>query len=368
MPVNIVDVRAQMPNYENYKDWNRNAAILGIAIHHSATADRTSGAPAGDAFSFFNYHVNGRGWDHGGYNYVITGDGTIQYALDDKISAYHAGFKDPENSEGLEHGQYWNNHYLAICLSGWFSNNRTYRDDDGDDIHLIPDNFTRPRQAQLDSLLALIHHLQQKHNIPTQNVQAHRELRGNTTQCPGLNVDPAQIRRQLSQTEPPSNLITTPLPGEHVVLVPETGQYFSATLTYVWKYRPDVSFALKTAAGRWRYITAVGPIDDDLLAEYKLRGALIVDHVPGPPTNVQKTLDGLVDRSLRFQPTQSTPPPANGQSTQYTVQSGDTLSKISLNFYGQSSLWTIIYNANRNILSDPGDLRLGQTLQIPPKP
>ena len=136
MPPNVVDVRDQMPNYETYKNWQRSGDILGIAIHHSGTADRQTGQPTGDAFNYFDYHVNGRGWVHGGYNYVITGEGVIQYALDEKIAAYHAGFKDVDNSEGLEFGQYWNNHYLAICVAGWFSDNRTYRDDEG--VHPHP--------------------------------------------------------------------------------------------------------------------------------------------------------------------------------------------------------------------------------------
>jgi nucleoid-associated protein YgaU len=48
---------------------------------------------------------------------------------------------------------------------------------------------------------------------------------------------------------------------------------------------------------------------------------------------------------------------------QYTVQSGDTLVKIAEQFYGNSSLWTLIRNANPGI--DPNNLQVGQQLQIP---
>ena len=65
MSLVLNDVRAEMPNYETYKDWQRNGQVLGIAVHHSATADRNTGAPIGNAASFFNYHVNTRGWAHG---------------------------------------------------------------------------------------------------------------------------------------------------------------------------------------------------------------------------------------------------------------------------------------------------------------
>ena len=287
------------------KDGQREGAILGIAIHHSATVDRRTGSPTGDAFSYFDYHVNGRGWAHGGYNYVITGDGIIQYALDEKIAAYHAGFKDADNSEGLEFGQYWNNHYIAICMAGWFSDGRTYRDDQG--THAIPNNDTRPRQAQADSLLALIQHLKDKYNVAVENVRAHRELTGNATQCPGLNLDPAQIRQILREDTPPVPIQPTPNPGEHGLLIPDTGDYLNVSMTYIWKFQPDVSFAPQTAAGRWPYITAVGPIGDDLLAEYRQRGAIIVDHIAGEPADVGLQLDDLVFENQRFLPAEAPP-------------------------------------------------------------
>ncbi|RMF01815.1 MAG: N-acetylmuramoyl-L-alanine amidase, partial [Chloroflexi bacterium] len=168
MAPTIKDVRAIMPNYAAYKNWHRNGKILGIAVHHSATANRLTGAPIGDAATFFNYHVNTRGWTHGGYNYVITAGGQIEYALDDKISAYHAGFKDPDNSERLEYGQYWNNHYLAICLAGWFTDNRTYQDESGR-ARRIPNNHTRPGPAQMSALIELIQYLRKKYDIPVEN-------------------------------------------------------------------------------------------------------------------------------------------------------------------------------------------------------
>jgi hypothetical protein len=353
-----------MPNYENYKDWERPGEILGIAIHHSATADRTTGIPVGDAFSFFDYHVNGRGWAHGGYNYVITGNGTIQYALDEKIAAYHAGFKDPTDSLGLEQGQYWNNHYLALCLSGWFSDNRTYNTENG--IQTIPNNHTRPNQTQIDALMALIQHLMEKYNIPVENIRAHRELAGNSTQCPGLNMDPAQIRRRLREAQPAPLLLPDPGPGEHVILIPDTGDYLTAALGYIWKFQPDASFAPHTAAGRWEYITAVGEISPDLLAEYRQQGAKLVQHIAGDADTVQQQLDDLVRQNQRFLPLSTEP--ETEDFTLYTVQPGDSLSKIAQYFYGEAHLWTVIFEANQDVLSDPGLLQIGQTLKIPLKP
>ncbi len=49
-------------------------------------------------------------------------------------------------------------------------------------------------------------------------------------------------------------------------------------------------------------------------------------------------------------------------STTYTVQSGDTLSKIGSN-YGVS--WTAIFEANRDQLDNPDKIFPGQELKIP---
>ena len=49
----------------------------------------------------------------------------------------------------------------------------------------------------------------------------------------------------------------------------------------------------------------------------------------------------------------------------YTVKAGDTLSKISRQFYGDANQYTKIFNANRNILRDPNTISPGQDLVIP---
>lgn len=58
------------------------------------------------------------------------------------------------------------------------------------------------------------------------------------------------------------------------------------------------------------------------------------------------------------------PPRTNGGRT-YTVQPGDTLGKISIKFYGTSRRYMDIYNANRDVLSSPSNVAVGQRLVIP---
>jgi nucleoid-associated protein YgaU len=49
----------------------------------------------------------------------------------------------------------------------------------------------------------------------------------------------------------------------------------------------------------------------------------------------------------------------------YTVQPGDSLSKISKQFYGDANKYMKIFEANKDKLSDPDKVRAGQELVIP---
>jgi len=49
----------------------------------------------------------------------------------------------------------------------------------------------------------------------------------------------------------------------------------------------------------------------------------------------------------------------------YTVKSGDTLAKISKNYYGKRGQWKKIFVANRHLLDSVRDLKVGQNLIIP---
>jgi hypothetical protein len=49
----------------------------------------------------------------------------------------------------------------------------------------------------------------------------------------------------------------------------------------------------------------------------------------------------------------------------YTVKSGDTLSKISKQFYGDANEYMRIFYANRDKLNDPDQIQVGQEFTIP---
>jgi nucleoid-associated protein YgaU len=49
----------------------------------------------------------------------------------------------------------------------------------------------------------------------------------------------------------------------------------------------------------------------------------------------------------------------------YTVQPGDSLAAISYRFYGDTMQYTVIYDANRDKITTPDKIRVGQQLTIP---
>ena len=91
---------------------------------------------------------------------------------------------------------------------------------------------------------------------------------------------------------------------------------------------------------------------------------------------------GDLNAQITIKPQQASAPPAaaapapqatpvSGGQTQaqtYTVTKGDTLSKISKQFYGNPNEYMRIFEANRDQLKDPDKIQIGQVLKIPPKP
>jgi nucleoid-associated protein YgaU len=66
------------------------------------------------------------------------------------------------------------------------------------------------------------------------------------------------------------------------------------------------------------------------------------------------------------QPKGGTGSGGTGAFTQYhEVQKGDTLGKIAKQYYGDASLYTTIFEANKDLLKDPNKIFPGQKLRIP---
>ena len=84
----------------------------------------------------------------------------------------------------------------------------------------------------------------------------------------------------------------------------------------------------------WNQIKAINPACDDISADIS------------------------IDASL------PQPSGAAGRQT-YTVKAGDTLSKIAKQFYGNASDYMRIFDANKDRLTDPNKVNVGQELVIP---
>ena len=82
--------------------------------------------------------------------------------------------------------------------------------------------------------------------------------------------------------------------------------------------------------------------------------------MPDPKSNIPDFSD-VKSGSSSSAPSAST---ATEERT-YTVQRGDSLSKIAKEFYGDASKWRRIYEANRDIIRDPDLIYPDQVFKIP---
>lgn len=74
-----------------------------------------------------------------------------------------------------------------------------------------------------------------------------------------------------------------------------------------------------------------------------------------------------VESGSSTQPDRTAQPPAGDQpaETTYTVKSGDSLSAIAKQEYGDAGQWRRIYEANRDQIDNPDLIHPGQELRIP---
>jgi len=89
------------------------------------------------------------------------------------------------------------------------------------------------------------------------------------------------------------------------------------------------------------------------------RGGVAAPKVAAPAKTVTETIP---KKAVTKTPTA---PKKRPERFIYTVRRGDTLSKIANKYYGDSGNWDAIYQANKDRMKSPGDLRVGQTLVVP---
>jgi len=101
-------------------------------------------------------------------------------------------------------------------------------------------------------------------------------------------------------------------------------------------------------------------------------GAVVVEtQPPAPSLRSAAYLSGQLENIMANPeegPNAATPAatPADDPYAQlYVVKQGDSLSKIAEEVYGDKMLYPQIFEANRDILSDPDKIKPGQKLRIP---
>ena len=105
-------------------------------------------------------------------------------------------------------------------------------------------------------------------------------------------------------------------------------------------------------------------VQDDKLV---MQGAAPNEGIKNEVWNAIKAVDsGYSDLSCEISVDSSLPAPAEAASGQkYTVKSGDSLSKIAKEFYGDANQYMRIFEANKDQLDDPNKIDAGQELKIP---
>ena len=78
-----------------------------------------------------------------------------------------------------------------------------------------------------------------------------------------------------------------------------------------------------------------------------------------------KGVEKVVADDLKVDAPREEAPPPEEQAEFYEIVSGDTLSGIAKRYYGDASAYTRIFEANRDIISDPNKIYPGQKIRIP---
>ncbi len=88
-----------------------------------------------------------------------------------------------------------------------------------------------------------------------------------------------------------------------------------------------------------------------------IRGVVPSDHAKSALWDIVKRIDPNVSDAIIDVNVQS--------GLTYKVVSGDSLSKIAKRFYGDANAYNKIFDVNRDQLSDPDKIKVGQELKLP---
>ena len=87
------------------------------------------------------------------------------------------------------------------------------------------------------------------------------------------------------------------------------------------------------------------------------------DQDPEKP-DFSDVISGSSSTAPSAQAQQGGPAPEAG-GRMYSVEPGDSLSKIAKKFYGDANKWKLIFEANQDVIKNPDLIHPGQTFKIP---
>ena len=90
------------------------------------------------------------------------------------------------------------------------------------------------------------------------------------------------------------------------------------------------------------------------------KAVLIAGNVEG----VERVNDDFLD----VEEEESDAPTTATNYTFYTIESGDSLSKIAKEYYGDANKWNTLFEANREVIEDPDLIYPGQQIRVPANP
>jgi hypothetical protein len=183
---------------------------------------------------------------------------------------------------------------------------------------------------------------------------------------------PATPPAPAEQGQPTPNGNPAPLPGPtkrvQKLLPPQFREYTVQ--------KGDTSFdriaARKEVFGSAKLGAAVSR-SNPFVSPDRLKPGVTVLKIPIDPENIQGKLvwvdEGPDGQIVPVPPTPDFIPPApNAGDKSYTLQGEDTLSSVAERFYGKSSMWKIIADANKDVIPNPNMLKPGTVIRIPPAP
>lgn len=180
--------------------------------------------------------------------------------------------------------------------------------------------------------------------------------------------EPPDLARALVSTDPVRTqppavapLPVAPMPGQAAPPAPPTApRLIAPEFTEYTVQKGETSFAAisKKVYGTSKHAEAISRANPFVTPDKLFAGRTKL-RIPKDPANIQGRVEDVPA------PAPQTPEAAEG--TVHTVQPGETLGAISKRYYGTTTRWKAILEANTDQLDKPERLRAGMKLHIPPK-